>query len=163
MFQIIERLSPHGGGTQRPKGIIVHAMGYQVDYNGARVYAASLLEQLGLSAHILVAPDGTRIRCRKDTEVAWQAKGYNTGYLGIEVLCPEAYDLAMLKRRTAEPGWVAPQQMLSVIEQVKEWVADWDINRDMVRRHSDIDPIRRSFDPGAGFPWERLLHEVYGD
>jgi N-acetyl-anhydromuramyl-L-alanine amidase AmpD len=160
MFQIIERLSPHGGGTQRPKGIIVHAMGYQVDYNGVRVYAASLLEQLGLSAHVLVAPDGTRIRCRKDTEVAWHARGYNTGYLGIEVLCPEAYDLAMLKRRTAE-DWVAEAQYQSTVEQIREWVETWGIGMSMVRRHSDIDPVRRSFDPGAGFPWDRLLLDAF--
>ena len=161
MFQIIERLSPHGGGEHTPKGIIVHAMGHQVDYNGVRVYAASLLEQLGLSAHVLVAPDGTRIRCRKDTEVAWQAKGYNTGYLGIEVLCQEAYDLAMLKRRTAE-DWVAEDQYQSTVEQIREWVETWGIGMSMVRRHSDIDPVRRSFDPGAGFPWDRLLSDVFG-
>lgn len=162
MFDIIDRWSPHGGGPQKPKGIIVHAMGYQIDHEGERLYAASLLESLGLSAHILVAPDGTRIRCRRDNEVAWHAKGYNTGYLGIEVLCPDAFDLTMLKRRTAEDGWVSDVQYRSVLEQMREWVETWGIGMSMVRRHSDIDPVRRSFDPGAGFPWDRLLSEVYG-
>jgi N-acetyl-anhydromuramyl-L-alanine amidase AmpD len=137
-------------------------MGYQIDYEGERLYAASLLERLQLSSHRLVAPDGTEILTVPDERVGSHSRGYNTGYLGIEVLCEDAFDLGMLKYATSKEGWVNEKQYQTVLTIVAHWVAKYNIHKTMVRRHSDVDPIRRWFDPGKGFPWERLITDVFG-
>lgn len=155
---MINRPSPFGAAQQTPRRIILHAMAYQLDYEGRRMYAASFLERVRLSAHVLVAPDGTIIRCRDDLQGAWHAKGHNTDTLGMEILVPDAYNLTELKARTATPGWMSPAQFDAVVNQCRYWLRTHDIQR--IERHSDVDPERRWFDPGKGFPWDEFLERV---
>jgi N-acetyl-anhydromuramyl-L-alanine amidase AmpD len=39
------------------------------------------------------------------------------------------------------------------------WKKAYRIER--IDRHSDLDPGRRWFDPGEGFPWLELLHRTW--
>lgn len=164
--EVIQRPLPHGDtwpsghpheGEPTPKNqpqmVIVHAMAYQIDYQGERLYAASFLDRMGLSAHILVAPGGDMIRCREDEQVAWHARGFNIDTLGIEVLVPNVYDYQSFTQRIAEP-WVDDKQLRAVADQLKQWASDWPIHQ--IRGHNHVDSERK-VDPGRGFPWGRLM------
>lgn len=147
---------PHAGeptGDQVSTLIVVHAMGYQIDYQGRLLYAASFLDELELSAHILVAPDGTRIRCRKDNQLAWHAKGFNQDSLGIEFLVPDSESYGIFLQRIAKP-WGTNAQLKAGAVQIREWCSNWPIRR--IESHSKIDPERKH-DPGAGFRWGLLM------
>jgi len=154
---VISRPSPYGAGHQVPDTIIVHSMAYQLDLDGERLYAATFLEQIKLSAHALVTPDAQIIRCREDNQGAYHAKGFNTNSLGVEVLVPGVYDYASWKKRIDEPGWCSPDQFEATIKLVRRWVADYGITK--IYRHSDVDPSRK-YDPGKGFDWDLFLKRV---
>jgi N-acetyl-anhydromuramyl-L-alanine amidase AmpD len=65
--------------------IVVHAMGEYIK-DGNNVYsAARFLKKIGLSAHYLVTPSGVILRCVREAQIAWHAKGFNTNSIGIEV------------------------------------------------------------------------------
>lgn len=164
---MIERLLEHGGGHQEPTLAVVHAMAYQIDVTsdlieaypqlesraGERLYAATFLDAIGLSAHVLVAPNGERIRCRRDDEIAWHAKGHNENSVGIEVLVPGVFTYGDFLARIAEP-WPSQAQLLSTAAQLHEWSIRWPIKR--IEGHSTLSPERKQ-DPGKGFPWGRLM------
>lgn len=155
--EVVQRLLPHGGGAQTPDRIVVHAMAYQLDTKDGRLYAASFLDRVvKLSAHILVAPDATPIRCRRDDQVAWHAKGFNTNSLGIEVLVPGVYNYDTFLRAIDEP-WVRQRQFNMVAGVIRHWRDKWGIDFEPgeIDRHSDVDPDRKH-DPGEGFPWDKL-------
>ena len=153
-----ERPLPYGGASQTPKRIIIHAMCEAVLQDGVLVPAWELLDSLKLSAHILISPDGSRTRCRADTEGAWHAKGFNTDSLGVEVLVPDARNLKQLQDRT-RTSWVSEAQLNSLVKQILIWKNQYPIER--MDRHSDLDPARKWFDPGEGFPWEELLKKTW--
>jgi N-acetyl-anhydromuramyl-L-alanine amidase AmpD len=155
---IIERLLTHGGGKQNPKRIVVHCMSEEVEYEGKILPAWELLDALKLSAHVLIYPDGTRVRCRADNEMAWHAKGFNTDSLGVEILVSNAKNLDELQRRT-KTAWVSPEQMNSLVQQIMIWKKAYPIEK--IDRHSDLDPARKWFDPGDGFPWTELLQRTW--
>lgn len=147
---------PHEGEPtpeNKPTMVIIHAMAYQIDYQGERLYAASFLDLMGLSAHILVAPGGDRIRCREDNQIAWHAKGYNVDTLGIEVLVPGVYGYQSFTQRIAEP-WADNEQLQATADQLREWGSLWSIQQ--IRGHNHVDPERK-VDPGRGFQWGRLM------
>ena len=157
---MIDRHLPHGADHQTPRRIIVHAMAYQIDWEGERLYAANFLDKIGLSAHILVAPDGTGIQCRADTEGAWHAKGYNTDSLGVEILVPGVFDYGSFLQRIAEP-WCGDKQFSSAVDVVADWCYRWGIGTEpgQLDRHSDVSPNRKS-DPGRGFRWADFVTRV---
>lgn len=163
-MQIIERPSPHGGGVQRPQRGVVHAMGEYIRLDDGRVMeAAEFLEHLGLSAHCLVKPNGDRIRTRRPDQVAWHAKGHNSNTYGAEVLLPGTHDYASLIAGTRVPGWTTGMQMLALTEEFR-WVAALypEFDTGEIDRHSDLDPDRRWFDPGEGFPWDEFKARMAG-
>ena len=161
---VIERHLPHGGGVQVPERAVIHCMAEFIDYKGVRYSAWDFLnlvdlpDKVGLSAHVLIPPDGTRIRCRADTEMAWHAKDFNTNSLGVEMLVPGVFNLADLKRRTQTP-YLSDAQMNSLVQQILIWKNEHRLQR--IDRHSDLDPVRRWFDPGEGFNFEELLRRTW--
>lgn len=151
---VVHQPSSHGGGVQTPDRIIVHAMGHMIDWQGERLYAAPFLERIGLSAHALITPDGTIIRCRDDNRMAWHAKGHNRNTLGVEVLVPEAYNITQLYERMEERNWPSNAQLWSLIHLVVYWCEQHRIKK--IQRHYDVDPSRKK-DPGTGFPWDGIV------
>lgn len=170
-FQIINRHLDHGDywpnglptDEQRPERLVVHAMANQLDYNGERLYAASFLDKIELSAHILLPPyEPVVIRCREDIEIAWHALGFNINSIGLEFLVPDVYDYSSFLQRIREP-WIRPsssqyQLGVGVAARICNF---WSIpiKEGYFDQHSDIDPSRK-YDPGSGFPWNRFIKDV---
>lgn len=147
-MKVLKRYSGIGGGIHKPEKIVIHAMSEYI--NG--MYADEFLKSVGLSAHFLLCPDGSFIKLRSTHSKAWHAKNHNTGAIGIEVLVEGSwtYD-AFLER--IEEDWVKESQMNSLIEMVNGIMEYYEIGKENVVRHSDIDP-KRKYDPGSGFDWD---------
>ncbi len=122
------------------------------------VYAPDFLASRGLSAHALIAPDGTLIRCVPDDRVAYHARGHNAGSLGVELLVPGRHDYASFVA-TIQTTWVTPAAWSAAVELVAAWRAHWGVPLDAVLRHSDVDPTRK-VDPGSGFRWRDFVAAV---
>lgn len=153
------RRNPNGFSGNTPCRIIVHCMAASIDYQDKRMDAPAFLRHIGLSTHALVRPDGTLIHCREDTEGAYHAKGHNQDTLGIELLVPDAHNLAELKERV-QNVWLSGDQYLAAAEWVREKMRRHNIAKDDVVRHMDLDPERRWFDPGPSFPWSLFQAEL---
>jgi N-acetylmuramoyl-L-alanine amidase len=142
-------------------------MGEYIFYEGAYLHAVDLLRNIrykvkdewktGLSAHILVCPDGDIIRCRQDDQGAYHAAGYNDDSLGIEFLVKGTHD-SISFRRAIKKEYLTPEQYQSGMEFVRD---EWRIKKGILNlaRHSDVSPERK-VDPGEGFPWGQFLREV---
>jgi N-acetyl-anhydromuramyl-L-alanine amidase AmpD len=149
---------PKGGTFQQPSRIIVHAMAQFVDDGKKVSFAADFLREIGISAHILVCPDGTIIQCRQDNQGAYHAKGHNGGTLGIEFLVRGVHDYGSLIETIKTPYISGPQYQAGK-QMCLAWTAIHGIGT--LQRHSDVDPKRKS-DPGEGFPWNKFKREVLG-
>lgn len=157
-MHIVRQHNPYGASHNIPKTIVVHAMAeFLPTADGEEhEHASAFLENVQLSAHALVEPDGTIIRLREDGEGAYHAKGFNTDSLGIEVLLAGQHNYDTFGKAIAAP-WVQGGQYLALVYQCQQWLALHKIER--VVRHSDLSPGRK-IDPGAGFPWEKFLKDI---
>lgn len=86
---IIKAWSPnHGGIRTRTDGCVIHstrgnASSWQNEFNGTLNWFKSPASQV--SAHIVIAADGTVATCVDDALVAWHAGEHNTDMLGVEI------------------------------------------------------------------------------
>ena len=145
---------PRGAVRQTPTRIIVHAMGELI---GGIPAVDFLRDVVKLSAHVLVCPNGDVIRCRRDNQGAYHAKGFNANSLGIEVLVAGNHDYGSFKKMITEPYLTSAQYEAGVQFVRDEWVTKRGIAQ--IDRHSDVSPERK-VDPGDGFPWEQFKREV---
>ena len=147
-MKVIKKYSGIGGGVQTPTKLIIHSMSEII--NG--MHAEEFLRSVGLSAHFLLCPDGSFIKVRKTTEMAWHAKGHNLNSVGIEILVEgeHNYNTFLDKIKT---DYATKEQMNALIDMSNGIIEYFDISHDNVLRHSDISPDRK-FDPGTGFDWE---------
>ena len=146
---------PFGMDKQTPSRIVIHSMAQYIKSDGIHS-AVKFLKREGLSAHILIDPEGNVMRCRNDEEGAYHARSYNIGSLGLEFLVKGPHDYSSFKKRIKE-DWTTSPQIDSGIQIVRRWYDLHDIQR--IDRHSDIDPTRKK-DPGSGFPWEDFIKEI---
>jgi len=153
-MNVIKRYSKKGGGVQVPDRVIIHAMGEYIN----KTHASEFLENIGLSAHFLICPNGDIIKTRKTTTIAYHAKGHNRNTVGIEVLVEGNWDYVGFIDKIKE-NYVKPEQLEALIELTNGIIEHYDIKPDSVLRHSDIDPDRKQ-DPGKGFPWEYFKKEL---
>lgn len=142
----------HGRNGNKPKLIVIHAMGELIDDGKVIKPARDFLDDYKLSAHILGTPDGNKIRCRSDDQIAWHARGHNTDSLGYEILVPGAHNYSSFIKAIKKTNWVSDVQMTTLVEQIKLWMISYDITIENVVRHSDLSPDRK-VDPGSGFNW----------
>lgn len=146
----------NGPESNQPNRIVVHAMSEFLIVGDEALHATDFLEKMGLSAHVLVAPDGDLITTRYDDEGAWHAKGFNTNSLGIEFLVEGLHTYTEFLE-AMKTNYITIPQWNSGVGKIIEWVENHPIER--IDRHSDIDPSRKH-DPGEGFDWERLMSEL---
>lgn len=156
----IARIPLKGGrSTLTPTRVVVHAMAEFVSYGGREYYATEWLAKRGLSAHILVTPSNTIIRCRDNDQGAYHAlaQGHNEFSLGIEFLVSGVHDITSLSKTIKKP-YLSEGQLETGIEFVRdEWVKGLGV-LDYVR-HTMIDPLNKQ-DPGEGFPWDIFLRGI---
>lgn len=156
-MKIIPWHTPYGGAHNHPKMIVIHCMSeYVKNIDEEYIFAPRSLENMGLSAHVLAAPNGDLYRCREDNEGAYHAKDFNTDSLGIEILVSGEHDYASFAK-TIKTDWVTEQQFDSAVAQCKEWVKLYGIEK--IVRHSDLSPDRK-IDPGSGFKWDKFLAAI---
>lgn len=149
---IIETPSPNFDARDLPISMIVlHYTGMQ----DAQSAIARLTDpEAKVSAHYLVAEDGTILRMVAEDKRAWHAgrshwrgtTNVNGASVGIEIVNPGH-----------EWGYrpFPDAQIASVIPLVAEIKARYGITRGNVVGHSDVAPTRRQ-DPGELFPWHSL-------
>jgi len=142
-------------GIQLPDTIIVHAMGEYIGNEHAVPFLAN--HKPPLSAHSLVDSIGTNYRCRLDTEGAYHAAEYNVNSLGIEFLVPGVYKDYQSFLDAMKLDYVTEEAYQAGLAQIKDWLHNWPIKT--IKRHSDVSPHRKA-DPGAGFPWQRLMSDI---
>ncbi len=147
---------PYGGGKQKPKRVVIHAMAEFFPSTGSPIHAVTFLNEIKLSAHILVAPNGDIYKCRDDNEIAYHARGFNKDSLGIEFLVQGVHTYESFLNRV-KSSYITNSQIESGISYVKSWLELHDIKS--TDRHSDLSPERK-IDPGEGFPWEYFIRSL---
>ncbi len=147
---------PYGASHQSPNVIIVHAMSEYFMVRGKMVHAVEFLNEIRLSAHALISPNGDVFMCRPDNEGAYHARGHNTDSIGIEFLVEgvNTYGEFIEKIKT---NYTTEAQIQSGVEVCKKLINDNDIT--LVTRHSDVSPERK-LDPGEGFEWDSFLNKL---
>lgn len=151
-MNIIETPSPNFDDRTLPITMIV------LHYTGMQD-AESAIQRLTdpeakVSAHYLVAEDGTILRMVDEAKRAWHAgqshwrgiTDVNSASIGIEIVNPGH-----------EHGYrpFPEEQIDALLPLVAEIKERYDIGRGDVVGHSDIAPKRKQ-DPGELFPWSRL-------
>jgi len=149
---MIERPSPNFNDRQLPIAMVVlHYTGMQ---SGAAAIDWLANPESGVSAHYVVAEDGTVLRMVDEAKRAWHAgrswwrgiADVNSASIGIEIVNPGH-----------EFGYVPfpAAQMDAVHQLVADIVARHAIRPANVVGHSCIAPTRKA-DPGELFDWPRL-------
>jgi N-acetylmuramoyl-L-alanine amidase len=121
-----------------------------------------------LSAHALILPDGSIIRCVRDQDVAFHAghsrfgllENLNTTFLGVELLLPGTWNITKFNAamRSGVPAYT-DEQYASLDWLVQEWKGLHGFTMSWVVGHSDVasdeirGPGRGKRDPGEGFDW----------
>ncbi len=143
----------HGRPIDR---IVYHGMAEFVrDKDGQVYYCIDWLKHEKISAHALITPSAVIIRTRRDEQVAWHAKGFNFGSLGIEFLVPGIHDYNTFLQRIDDP-YLTDGQLRAGIDMTREWTAKHQIKH--IDAHSDLTSTK--YDPGRGFPREEYLKGV---
>lgn len=151
-MEFIEAPSPNFDDRQLPVSMIV--LHYTGMADGASAIARLRDPDAKVSAHYLVAEDGTVLRMIYEARRAWHAgrshwrgiRDINSVSIGIEIVNP-GHQLGY--RPFPEP------QIDSVIRLVADVKQRHAITRGNIVGHSDIAPDRKD-DPGELFPWGRL-------
>lgn len=142
-----------GPRTQKVDTLVLHYTALDLE-SSLRV-----LRYRGVSAHYVLAPDGTAHRILNDDEVAWHAgvsmwrgrKLVNGRSIGIEIVNLDG-------NKNAYPD----VQMAALVELCHKVMADNPaITARNVVGHSDVAP-RRKVDPGKKFPWKTLAESGIG-
>ena len=156
-MNIINHPLSRGALSQDPNRGIIHAMAEYIFWEGKWRHASEFLEMIGLSAHILIAPNGDIFKCRDWTQGAYHAKGHNDDTLGAEWLVEGEHDYESFIKAIGSP-YLADKQFSGGCEYIrKEWVEELGILH--YQRHSEVDRMRK-YDPGNGFPWTKFLQEI---
>ncbi len=106
-----------------------------------------------VSAHYLVAKDGTVYQCVKDEDVAWHAGSVNGHSIGIE------HEGFALRRDT----WTDANYAASA--RLTRWLCDTyhvPTDRDHIKGHVEL-PGSPHDDPGPYFDWDRYMRLVRGE
>ena len=149
---VIEAPSPNFDARALPISMIVlHYTGMQ----DAESAIARLRDPVAkVSAHYVVAEDGTVLRLVAEENRAWHAgkshwrtiDDVNSASVGIEIVNPGH-----------EFGYrpFPDEQIASVVQLVMQIKDRYEITRGNIVGHSDIAPTRKR-DPGELFPWHKL-------
>lgn len=170
-------LHPRGSQGQA-RQLVVHAMGEHIinrdpQWPIGTIAAWDWLKARGLSAHALIAPDGTITECVPRDQRAFHALGHNSGTLGVELLVAgtHTYDSLALALgwdlRTWAPADPLPPdpygspQYTSLAWWLAREAAALCLTWDAVTSHDRLDRSRK-FDPGPCLSFDRV-NVLFGD
>ncbi len=159
MVQAQQQRNMQAGVDSGKRGVIIHAIAEYIEGGKSDEYCIDFIERQGLGVHAFVSPSGLVIRTAPDNALCYHAKGFNTGYLGVEVMVGgvHTYESFLAKIRT---DWVTPEQYKSVIDLLRDWRTEHNIKSvHDIRTHSMVDPERKA-DTGAGFRYEYVIGMV---
>lgn len=157
-----------------PVGIIVHSMTELIDWEGETITAEKLLQNLGLSVHALIHPDGKIEEIIPPHQKAAHAgksvhnglSGLNSFFLGYELLVEGKNDFGSFSKKIQEPGCYTDAQFDAAVKLTSSWMNQFHISKEDVVRHSDVsgDHVRGAgkgkTDPGNGFDWDAFLSRL---
>lgn len=143
-----------------PEGIVVHAMGERIGYQNGDLSAKEHLERVGLSVHGFIYPDGRWEKMTPAPRRANHVKGHNSRYLGFELLVEGTHNLASLNAEILDPSkeTYSDEQMATAINITKEWMYTYNISKDNIFKHSQLDGSKT--DPGPAFNWEYFKSQL---
>ena len=155
-MKVVSKPLDRGAKSQVPNRVVVHAMAEYIFHEGKYKHAVDFLRDIGLSAHALICPDGTIIRCRNDNQGAYHARDFNKDSLGVEILVHGEHDYASFIS-AIKNNYMTFEQHCACVELLREWCNTHSIST--IERHSDIDPERKH-DPGKGFCYDQIIKDV---
>lgn len=138
--------------------LIVHAIAeWVVDEDGTPWHCTDYLRRVELSVHAFCLPDGRLVEAVPVERLAFHAKDWNEGSVGIEIVVAGAHDLDSLLARMGDfeaPPYTAAQYLAA-----GRWLrlqADrFDLRFADVFGHGELDPGRKE-DPGRAFDFRAL-------
>lgn len=157
-----------------PIGIVVHSMSEYIQHEGERKYAKDFLNDIGLSVHGLITPNGKFDGMRPTDKRALHAgvsewrglEGLNNYFLGFEVLLKGNNSYGEFLESIQQNDAFAKEQFDAAVLATKMWMGSYNIPAKDVVRHSDIsgDDIRGKgkgkVDPGSGWDWNAFKKEI---
>jgi len=140
------------------KLIVIHAMGEFIDTEERDYHAPDFVTKIGLSVHKYITPSGVILKQRDDHSVAYHARDFNSGSLGVELLVPglHTYETFLNKIKTVD--WMSNIQFRSLVEVISDWTNEFRGIKE-IKGHDQLSPGRK-FDPGPYFDYELLFKET---
>lgn len=132
-------------------------MAEYIEWEGEKLHAVNFLDKIGLSAHALICPDGSIIKCRDDNQGAYHAKRHNKNSLAIELLVEGTHDYVSFLK-TIEDYYLTFEQHIALVELLRDWANTYNILPAYIKTHSELDPSRKK-DPGK-IPLKQILIDV---
>ncbi len=154
--------SPNKGGALRPKGCVLHATHgrgktLEAEFQGTLSWFANPASQV--SAHVVIAADGTLAIVVPANVKAWHAKAFNTTFLGIE-FCkrdPSLYADVLTEAQYKTAAWW-------LVERSREY--GFTLSDHTLPQHRDIQSdkidIGEGFDRAVLMDWIKAFQEVPG-
>ena len=159
-------------GKARPDGvrmIVLHATGGPdcVDSRSFRggtldgIVGHFLRNRSRISIHYVIGRDGRVVSMVPESQVAWHVRGHNQDSIGIELVNDgDGVD------------HFAAAQIDTLVDLLRGVLERHQLEPDAIKSHAELDDstivcngvaIKRKQDPGAAFPWERVLAELQLD
>lgn len=159
MPSIIENLTPinHTKGRNRPiQGIVMHSM--WGTHTGSIAWFKN--PSAGASAHYCVSAEGQIVRCVKDEDTAWHAGIIDEVAPEWVRPNPNWMTIGIELEDKRDPNWIYPDaQRQAAAWLVAKLMKDYNISKDKIVLHKDLNPSRRS-DPVGAFSFNWLLPDT---
>ncbi|MBK1694047.1 hypothetical protein CKO09_04760 [Chromatium weissei] len=156
-------------GTPRKepiKQVVIHATGgascdsnrrfQSGTFNG--IVAHFLRNKNRISIHYIIDRNGDLIRMVPESQVAYHVRGHNMNSIGIE----------LINNGDGLDPFPEPQ-LATLITLLREILSRYQLTTSHLKSHAELDnaylhcgklKIKRKSDPGAAFPWQRLIREL---
>ena len=150
------------------QGLIVHSMGEYVDGK----YAPHFLEDMGLSCHWFITPNGRLLETLAPDKVAFHAgkshwngqTNLNETFVGVELLIEGEHDWQSHLQAMKDPKSFTDAHYQTLVELTCDLRKQFTISFANIVRHSDVsgEDVRRDpkYDVGQAFDWERFIRMV---
>ncbi|WPL16417.1 N-acetylmuramoyl-L-alanine amidase AmiD precursor [Thiorhodovibrio winogradskyi] len=164
--QVLVTGKPRPGGVRM---IVLHATGGP-DCIDSRSFRGGTLDGIlghflrnrsRISIHYVIGRDGRVVSMVPESQVAWHVRGHNQDSIGIELVNDGD---------GVDP--FPPAQIDRLVELLRGLLERHRLDGDAIKSHAELDDstivckgvaIKRKQDPGAAFPWERVLAELRRD